>query len=408
MKKGYLSQYFEGVAVKSLSAVEADTLISNQHEFNGVESLRKILGDPDGKVRYQTRFLYLTDHDDEPIAEDGFLTWYDARQKARQEREVMRWEYRLYFPTNTVSQYANEGDILVIAKQSDNTLIAIIAENGTTIARQIKWLFGFSNEFHPGFSIREELETEQDRIEFVSRFILENIGILVDVTEETWLDDMLNKFNGIFPTTKIFSEYARSTLPDLSPHDGHDDVLMAWMEREEILFRTLEKHLIGERLSQGFTDDVDSFISFSLSVQNRRKSRAGLALENHLEVLFQECGIRYTRTPVTENKAKPDFIFPGSNEYHDPDYNSGLLTMLGVKSSCKDRWRQVLSEADRIDSKHLLTLEAAISTNQTDEMQAKKLQLVVPKSLHFTYQEEQQMWLMGVADFTGFVSKKQL
>ena len=105
---------------------------------------------------------------------------------------------------------------------------------------------------------------------------------------------------------------------------------MAWMEREEILFRTLEKHLIGKRLSQGFTDDVDSFISFSLSVQNRRKSRAGLALENHLEILFQECSIRYTRTPVTENKAKPDFIFPGSNEYHDPDYNSGLLTMLGV------------------------------------------------------------------------------
>jgi len=197
-------------------------------------------------------------------------------------------------------------------------------------------------------------------------------------------------------------------LPDLSPHDGHDDVLMAWMEREEILFKTLEKHLIGERLSQGFTDDVDSFISFSLSVQNRRKSRAGLALENHLEILFQECDLRYTRTPVTENKAKPDFIFPGSNEYHDPDYNSGLLTMLGVKSSCKDRWRQVLSEADRIDSKHLLTLEPAISTNQTDEMQAKKLQLVVPKSLHATYQEQQQMWLMGVADFIEFVSKKQL
>lgn len=408
MKKGYLSQYFEGVAVKHLSVVEADTLTSNQHEFNGVESLRKILGEPDGKVRYPTRFLYLTDHDDEPIAEDGFLTWYDARQKARQEREVMRWEYRLYFPTNTISQYANAGDVLVIAKQSDNTLIAIIAENGTTIARQIKWLFGFSNEAHPGFSVREELETEQDRIEVVSRFILENIGIIVDATEETWLDDMLKKFNGIFPATKIFSGYARSTLPDLSPHDGHDDVLMAWMEREEILFRTLEKHLIGERLSQGFADDVDSFISFSLSVQNRRKSRAGLALENHLEILFQECGIRYTRTPVTENKAKPDFIFPGSSEYHDPDYNSGLLTMLGVKSSCKDRWRQVLSEADRIDSKHLLTLEAAISTNQTDEMQAKKLQLVVPKSLHITYQEQQQMWLMGVADFTEFVSKKQL
>ncbi len=408
MKQGYLSQYFTGIAIKHLSAVEADTLTSNQHEFNGVEGLRNILGEPDGKVRYPTKFLYLTDHDEEPITEDGFLTWYDARQKARLERGVMRWEYRLYFPTNTVSQYANAGDILVIAKQPNGTLLAIVAENETTIARQIIWLFGLSDISHPGFSVREELETEQDRIEFFSRFILENIGIIVDATEETWLDDMLQKFDGVFPTTRIFSAYARSTLPDITPHDGQDDVLMAWLEREEILFRTLEKHLIGERLTRGFDDDVDSFISFSLSVQNRRKSRAGLAVENHLEILFQECGIHYTRTPTTENKAKPDFIFPGIKEYQDIDYDTNLLTMLGVKSSCKDRWRQVLSEADRITNKHLLTLEASISPNQTDEMQAKNLQLVVPKSVHKTYQEQQQTWLMSVEDFTEIVRQNQI
>ena len=46
MKKGYLSQYFDGAAIKTLSAVEADVLTSNQHEFNGVEGLRDILGEP--------------------------------------------------------------------------------------------------------------------------------------------------------------------------------------------------------------------------------------------------------------------------------------------------------------------------------------------------------------------------
>jgi tRNA(His) 5'-end guanylyltransferase len=219
---------------------------------------------------------------------------------------------------------------------------------------------------------------------------------------------MLRRFHGTFPTTKIFSAYARSTLSQLSPRDGQDDVLMAWMEREEILFRTLEKHLIGERLSNGFDGDVDGFLSFSLSVQNRRKSRAGLALENHLEMMFQECGIRYSRTPITENKAKPDFIFPGAEEYHDPSCDETLLTMLGVKSSCKDRWRQVLSEADRIDKKHLLTLEAAISINQTEEMQTKHLQLVVPKSLHKTYRDQQRSWLMNVEDFTKLVMEKQI
>ena len=407
VKKGYLSQYFEGVAVKTLSAVEADVLTSNQHEFNGVEGLRNILGEPDGKERYPAKFLYLTDNEDEPIMEEGFLTWYDARQKARLERGVMRWEYRLYFPTNLVSQCANAGDILVIAKRPDNTLLSIVAEADTTISQQILWLFGVSDLSHPGFSVRDELETEQDRIEFASRFILESLGIPVEISEDTYLDEMIRKFSGIFPTTKEFSSFARSKLPDIHPHDGHDEVLMAWMEREEILFRTLEKHIIGERLSQGFDGDVDGFISFSLSVQNRRKSRAGLALENHLEILFRECGIRYSRTPVTENKSKPDFIFPGESEYHDQHFDSLRLTMLGVKSSCKDRWRQVLAEADRIEKKHLLTLEAAISKGQTDEMQSKRLQLVLPRELHHTYSAEQQKWLMDITKFTELVIERQ-
>lgn len=403
MKRGYLSQYFEGAAVKKLSAVEVGGANSNQHEFQGVSGLRDILGVPEEKTTFETKFLFLFDGDDLPIFEEGFMTWSDVRRN-KPNRSA---EYHLYYSSGFVSQYANPGDLLLIAKRPDNTLLTIITESETTISQQILWLFGFSDISHPGFSVREELETEQDRVEFASRIILENIGIEIEVTEETWLDDILNKFNGKFPTTREFSAYARSSLPDIHPQDGHDAVLMAWMEREEILFRTLEKHLIGERLSQGFDGDVDGFISFSLSVQNRRKSRAGLAFENHLEILFQECDIHYTRTPKTESKSKPDFIFPGIDEYRDTNFNPLNLTMLGVKSSCKDRWRQVLVEADRIDRKHLLTLEAAISKNQTDEMKSKDLQLVLPAELHSTYSSVQQEWLMNVLEFTELVLERQ-
>ena len=125
-------------------------------------------------------------------------------------------------------------------------------------------------------------------------------------------------------------------MADIHPGDNPDIVLMKWMEREEILFRTFEKHLISERLSQGFENDVDGFFQFSLSTQNRRKSRAGQALENHVEQLFICRNIQYARTKVTENKAKPDFIFPGIDAYRDPKFNTELLTMLGVKSTCKE------------------------------------------------------------------------
>lgn len=403
MKKGHLSEYFTGVAVKRLSAVEADMFRSHQHEFNGVEGLKQLFGQATGKQTFPARFIYLSDHDDEPVIADGFLTWYDAR-----ERHPTRSEHRLYFPSTSVSECAAEGDLLVIGRRPDGSVLVVIAESESTIANQVRWLFGATDLTHPGYSVREELETEQDRIAFASRIILETIGVTVDAPPDTHLDDMLRRFAGTFPTTREFSTYARSTVRDADFNDDPDAALIAWMEREEILFRTLERHLIADRLAKGFSDDVDGFISFSLSVQNRRKSRVGYALENHLEQLFTSRGVLFARTPVTENKAKPDFLFPGAAQYHDSRFDPVNLTMLGVKSSCKDRWRQVLSEADRIAEKHLLTLETAISGNQTDEMRAKQLRLVVPRSLHVTYTASQQAWLMDVGSFTRMTAERQV
>lgn len=402
MKAGHLSQYFTGVAAKRLSAVESDIFRSHQHEFNGVEALKRIFGQAHEKQIFPTRFIYLNDNDDEPVVSDGFLTWYDAR-----ENHPTRSEYRLYFPTTTVSDCASEGDLLIIGKRPDRSVLVVVAEDGSTIANQIQWLFGISDFTHPGFSVREELETEQDRIAFASRFILENIGVVIEEpAKETFLDGMLKTFKNGFPTTREFSAYARSTL-DVNAQDGQDAALMAWMEREEILFRTLERYLIADRLTSGFNDDVDGFIQFSLSVQNRRKSRVGYALENHLQAVFDECSIRYSRTAITEQKSRPDFLFPGQKEYHDPNFSPLRLTMLGVKSSCKDRWRQVLAEANRIDRKHLLTLETAISTNQTSEMQAQNLQLVLPRMLHSTYTMAQQQWIIDVITFVNLVRERQ-
>jgi len=143
------------------------------------------------------------------------------------------------------------------------------------------------------------------------------------------------------------------------------------------------------------------------SVQNRRKARAGQALENHLEAVFSAQGIRYVRGAETENRNKPDFLFPGQAEYRDDVFPANRLTMLGAKSTLKDRWRQVLSEARRIDHKHLLTLEPGISENQTSEMRAKQLQLVLPRRLHNTYRPVQQGWLIDIIEFIGIVRDRQ-
>jgi hypothetical protein len=221
----------------------------------------------------------------------------------------------------------------------------------------------------------------------------------------------LEPYGTQFPPTKVLADLARASLPEIDPRGDPDAVLMAWIEREELLFRRLERRIVGERLRGGFAEDgepdVDGFVSFSLAVQNRRKSRAGHSLEHHLETLFKANGIRQSRGAVTENRNKPDFVFPGEAEYRDADFPSDRPTMLGAKSTCKDRWRQVLSEAARISNKHLLTLEPGISENQTQEMQAKALQLVLPRKLHETYRDGQRAWLLDVRGFIGLVRQRQ-
>ena len=63
------------------------------------------------------------------------------------------------------------------------------------------------------------------------------------------------------------------------------------MDREEQLFKRLERRIVAARIGSGVgasdDADVEGFLAFSLSVQNRRKARAGQALENHLEAVLR-------------------------------------------------------------------------------------------------------------------------
>ena len=400
MKQGYLSNYFTGIAFKRLSAVEANPTRSNQHEFNGVDQLKKILGTD--RNSFSAKFIYLGEHEAETIFDTGFVTWYDARKS-----HPTRSEYRLYYPSTSVSEAAVEEDLLVIGKLPDGSVLVIIVRAGTTFESNILWLFNLPVEdLQMKFTIQEIVKENNLELGYASRVILTELGMEINVTDDNYLELMLEKFGGKFPKTRVFSAFARETLHDISALDSPDKALITWMDQEEILFRTLERHFVSKQLENGF-EDVDTFISYSLSVQNRRKSRVGHALEHHLEQVFSDHSVLYSRGKKTENKAKPDFIFPNIESYHSQEFPSSYLTMSGVKSTCKDRWRQVLSEAARIEKKHLITLEPGISENQTNEMIANNLQLVIPQELHLTYKSTQQEWLVNVQEFLDFVKVKQ-
>jgi hypothetical protein len=403
IRRGHLSDYFQGVAVKRLSVVETTPSVSHQHEFNGVGPLLQLFGEPD-RPGIPARFIWLGD-EQEAITDDATVTWYDSRRNKRPRRE-----YRLYYPGNAVSEVMQAGDTLFIALRPDGTVMVIITPADSTIQNQLLWMFGV-NHAEPQFTVKELAERESATLDFAVRYILDELEIEAEEPDAERLDELLAPFGSKFPTTREFSELARRSLTHIHALDDPDQVLMAWVDREESLFRRLERHLVADRLRAGFMAgegaDVEGFLSFSLSVQNRRKSRAGQSLENHLEALFSARDLRFARGALTEDHNKPDFLFPGDREYHDLKFPAVRLTMLGAKSTCKDRWPQVLAEARRIAQKHLLTLEPGISEHQTDRMRATQLQLILPQPLHETFREAQQDWLMNVSEFIELVRGRQ-
>lgn len=408
MNYGHLNELYTSFATKRITLVEAESTASNGHEFNSSKRLREILGSESRKTKsgtgISTRFLYLSDDPTYHTESEGFLSWYDSREK--QPNRAPEW--RLYYSTNNVigiNGLAKEGDTLVIGFKPDlKEADVFIAAEGSSAENQLKWLFGISNvDENNLFSMQGIAPSET--IGMTRAQILEAVGVNLEAKDDNLLETISMKFGSSFPPSVVFSAFIRDRFKPKNLDDP-DHCLTHWMESEEFAFRLFEKHLLQSKLNRGF-ENVDDFIACSLSVQNRRKSRAGLAFENHLAEVFRYSNLVFEHGPKLENKAKPDFLFPSREHYFREEFPIKLMTLLGAKTSCKDRWRQVLSEGTRFTERHLATLEPAISSNQLEEMQSHNLQLVVPKELQSTYPEDKRGILLSVSGFIAKVHERQ-
>lgn len=202
-----------------------------------------------------------------------------------------------------------------------------------------------------------------------------------------------------FPSAEALVGKAVERLVDLR-RDGvsADDRLVRRRACEFDLFRSLEEYHVLPRIRSGF-GQVQEFVDFANEVTNRRKSRSGRSLELQAAAIFDEAGLRYTRGETTEGNKRPDFLFPSSAAYHDARYSSERLRMLAAKTTCKDRWRQILNEADRIPDRYLLTLQEGVSVNQWREMDEHNVVLVVPTSLHGKFPDAVRPSLLSLHRF---------
>lgn len=274
-----------------------------------------------------------------------------------------------------------------------------------------------SGEYYQAYVLNEEEDIEN----FLDNFGMTpadtgSIIVKEEIEQSQNIEDLMNDFladmPADFPDTISIADAARKitdTIKSINKHqiiNEPDNILVSWLHTEYELFKKIETHYYSEQLSHSF-GSVTEFIDAANSILNRRKSRAGKSLEHHLDSAFTTAGLKFSHPGRTEGHKKPDFIFPGNEDYHNSAYESGKLTFLGAKTTCKDRWRQILNEAERIPIKHLFTLQQGISKNQLKEMYDSEVVLVVPQAFHSAYPAEYREKILKLKDFINYVQEKQ-
>ena len=285
----------------------------------------------------------------------------------------------------------NVGDLLVIAKFTEEDYAGYVLSSDEDI-----------DEFFATFNLSSDQTNQLIDVEGI---------VQPDEKIAQLLQDFADGFNS-FPDTRQMALGARDcynrayNISDKALIQTPDNILLNWIDAEFRLFRYIEERVYADFISKPF-GCIEAFVQSANEVLNRRKSRAGKSLEHHLADIFIHNNLIFEEQAVTEDNKKPDFLFPNAECYHNLEFPTGDLIVLGAKTTCKDRWRQVLTEANRVDVKFLFTLQQGISKNQLKEMHDSQLTLVVPHKYIDSFPKEYRSEISDLASFIAMVKKKQ-
>jgi hypothetical protein len=355
-------------------AHQAGPYLPKEVAFALAPLLRNGFGNPD-----QVFTTCVASHD---VRRETRLVWYN--EKSRDECRVTRWATA--GKKNSVISSEQTGAIAVFgfaATESEGILHAwawICSDDAEEDAVEAR--FG---EIEPGM--------------FVFRHRGKTIAVRpapISAPCKLPMSHLPDEWGRKFPDTAAIVGKTLELLP--MKRADPDQRLILRRECEFQLFQTIEAAHVLPQIRLGFAT-IDTFINVANAVTNRRRSRSGRSLELHLERIFLENNVAHAHGMRTEGKSTPDFLFPSVHAYTDSKFDATKLRMLGAKTTCKDRWRQVLKEADRIPVKHIATLQEGVSKDQFAEMKKAGVVLVVPKPLHLKYPKEIRAELKTLRNF---------
>lgn len=315
---------------------------------------------------------------------DSVFTWYASKHEIRLTRFGKRFPF-------IKPQYT--GALFILIKNSPEDYAAYILNEEESM-----------QQFMDAFGITP-VETN---------CLISTDSITPAIREKAEIREFIRNLRTEFPTSEEMSLEARKLIYVMNLKNRNlirtnpDQILLEWTDEEYRLFKAIERSRYGDIVARGFSS-VDEFVQMANKVLNRRKSRAGKSLEHHLSAIFDANEIRYTAQAVTEEHKRPDFIFPSSEAYHDMNFPIDKLCSLAAKTTCKDRWRQILNEGNRFSDqiKYLCTLQQGISAAQMDEMASEKVVLVVPKDYISAYPRNRQDRIWTIAKFVGHVREME-
>ena len=198
------------------------------------------------------------------------------------------------------------------------------------------------------------------------------MSLFTDFKKEVPVNDILCKRAADIVLKGKSETYIKANFSQLFD-EMQAEIYQQYLKAENDAGQAIIDRLLRETGTVRF-EDMNSFL---MSIFQSRKSRAGKAFEYIIRELFSRLSYPFAEQ-VDVDGATPDFIMPSEEVFRDNPLGSIIFT---AKRTLRERWRQVVTEANKGYGFFLATLDDKVTESQIDQAAKNKIYIVVPQAL---------------------------
>ena len=196
---------------------------------------------------------------------------------------------------------------------------------------------------------------------------------------------LFEQFKALVPDNRTLCTEAESEILDPLTEDKIKTNFSSIFEQMEgrIYERYLQyedmsgQKIINELIATNGTVSFQDMKSLNKSISQSRVSRAGKAFEYIISAMFTRLNYPFEPQKLVGG-ATPDFLMPSSEFFINNPLSCIIFT---AKRTLRERWRQIVTEANKGYVFFLATIDKNISENQLNNAMEEKIFLVMPAQL---------------------------